>query len=222
MAQSFVADAATRLQPIEWSSGIGAGAAAAHMKARGLGSTRDALADVAAIQTRIRRHAPLEWTIAGVRYPTPGEMLPPISGRVYCPDGAQFDYGYGSCVSGADAYGPFTHAMTERCLQFGGGPACTETRPVTVAGQTLALVRWSKTFARSIRGDGDCPRGASRDPELLGHCAERYVDGELDVYDVFGPFGQDLVARCVAAGGGTACYTHRWSASFFRSLAARL
>ncbi len=219
MAQSFVANAATRLQPIEWSSGVGAGAAAAHMVRRGLTTTRAALDDVAAIQARIRPHAPLEWTIDGVAYPRPTEVTPPIATDIACPTGARYDWGYGFCVSGADAYGPFTRAMTDRCVHYGGGPACTATHAVTVAGRTLALPRWSKSFAHAIRGDTDCPRGAARDPELLGHCAERYWDGARWVHDVYGPFGADLVARCVAAQGGSACYTHRWSAAFFRSLA---
>ncbi len=222
MAQSFVTNAATRLQPIEWTSGIGAGASAAHMVLRGLTTTRAALGEIAAIQTRIRLHAPLEWTIGGVRYPRADEVVPPIAERIYCPDGAQFDEGYGFCVSGVDAWGPFTKAMTDRCVQNGGGPACTALRQVTVAGQTLSLTRWSKTFARAIRGDADCPRGAARAPDLLGHCAERYWNGSSWIHDVYGPFGQELVAACRTAGGGTACYTHRWSAPFFRSLAAQL
>ncbi len=219
MAQSFVANAATRLQPIEWTTGIGAGAAAAHMVLANLASTRDALANIAAIQTRIRKHAPLEWTINGVRYPTVSEVLAPIADRIPCPEGALFDHGYGFCVSGADAYGPFTKAMTDRCIAGDGGPACTTARPVTINGVTLQLPRWSKTFARSIRGGGDCPLGASRDPQYLNHCVEKYWDGAKWVTDVYGPFGRKLVDACIAAQGGTACYTHRWSAPFFRSLA---
>lgn len=222
MAQSFVTNAATRLQPIEWSSGIGAGATAAHMSLRGIGTARGALADVRAIQTRVRNHAPLEWRIGGVRYPRSGEQLPPIADRIYCPTGTRFDEGYGFCTDDVDAYGPFTRAMTARCLAYDGGDACHALHPVTVAGRTLALPRWSKTFARAIRGDGDCPLGATREAAYLGHCVERTtVDGEL-VEDVYGPFGSDLVSACVEAEGGDACYTHRWSAPFFRYLASRL
>ena len=101
-----------------------------------------------------------------------------------CPDGAQFDEGYGFCVSGVDAYGPFTKAMTDRCIAGSGGPACTALRPVTVAGHALMLPRWSKTFALSIRGSGECPLGAARDPQLLGHCVERYWDGTKTIEDV--------------------------------------
>lgn len=63
MAQSFVANSATRLQPIEWSAGIGAGAAAAHMAQTGKTSTLTAhREEMAGIQNRIRKHAPIEWT----------------------------------------------------------------------------------------------------------------------------------------------------------------
>lgn len=218
MAQSFLTNAATRLQPIEWSTGIGAGAAAAHMSTRGISTSRGALEDIDAIQARIRLYAPTEWTIDGVTYPRPDEVLPPVPSRIHCPEGTHFDEGYGYCVNERDAYGPFSHSMTERCVQFGGGPACTNTQPVEVAGRQLALQRWSKSFALAIRGDGPCPRGATRDPQFLGHCAERYWDGERWIHDVFGPFGADLVERCEGAGGGNACYTHRWSAPFFLSL----
>ncbi|NJD09733.1 MAG: FAD-dependent oxidoreductase, partial [Gemmatimonadetes bacterium] len=68
MAQSSVANGATRLQPEEWTSGLAAGVAAAFL-ARQRQSTTDALRDIARIQERIRRYAPLEWTIGGRRYP---------------------------------------------------------------------------------------------------------------------------------------------------------
>lgn len=216
MAQSFVANAATRLQPIEWSTGIGAGAAAAHMTLTSLLTTRAALANIAAIQTRIRKHAPLEWTIAGAKYPAPGEVLQPVADAILCPAGAQFDEGYGFCASGADAYGPFTKAMTDRCVANGGGPACTTAHNVVVAGVSVQIARWSKSFARAIRGTGDCPLGATREAQYLGHCVERTPT----TTDVYGPFSRRLVDACFAGQGGTACYTHRWSAAFFRSLAS--
>ncbi len=112
--------------------------------------------------------------------------------------------------------------MTTRCQERGGGPTCSGLQAVTVAGRTLHLQRWSKTFASAIRGDGGCPRGAARDPALLDYCEERYWNGSEWVHDVYGPFGDDLVAECLAFGGGDACYTHRWSAWFFRALAERL
>jgi len=222
MAQSFIANAATRLQPIEWTTGIGAGAAAAHMVSASLATTRDALADIAAVQSRIRRYAPLEWTIDGQPYPGPGELLPPVADRIYCPAGAAFDEGYGFCTSGEHAFGPFTRGMVEQCERFGGGDACTRTLPVEIAGRTLFVARWAKTFALPIRGTGPCPRGASRDPAFLNHCQERYWSGTEWIHDVFGPFPSALVSECERFGGGNACYSQRWSATFFRQLAARL
>lgn len=68
MAQTFMANAATRLQPIEWSSGIGAGAAAAHMWERNQ-TSEQASAGVVAIQERVRKHAPLQWRVQGSTYP---------------------------------------------------------------------------------------------------------------------------------------------------------
>lgn len=219
MAQSFVANAAIRLQPIEWSTGIGAGVAAAHMHDQQLATTRDALLEIEAVQDRIRSHAPLEWTIEGALVPAPGETLPPVPVEIHCPQGAHFDEGYGFCVTDEDAYGPFTHTMTDRCIQFGGGPACTDEREVIVAGRTIQIPRWGKTFARNIRGDGPCPRGAEPDAQMLGHCTEHYTGpGGEEYHEVYGPFGDQLVQRCFDRGGGNACYTHRWSASFFRSL----
>jgi len=68
MAQSHVANGATRLQPEEWTTGLAAGVAAAYMARHSL-SAAGALQQVARIQERIRRYAPLEWTIRGRRYP---------------------------------------------------------------------------------------------------------------------------------------------------------
>ncbi|MEM9487518.1 MAG: FAD-dependent oxidoreductase [Myxococcota bacterium] len=62
MAQSFVANAAIRLHPIEWTTGIGAGAAAAYMSETGVRS-RDALGAIRTIQDRIREYAPIDWTM---------------------------------------------------------------------------------------------------------------------------------------------------------------
>jgi hypothetical protein len=68
MAQSFHANAATRLHPIEWHSGIAAGVAAAHMFQYQIGS-KLALDSIADIQTRIARHQPVNWTLGTRVYP---------------------------------------------------------------------------------------------------------------------------------------------------------
>jgi hypothetical protein len=69
MAQSWIANGATRLHPEEWTTGLAAGVAAAAMARDGLSAT-DALRAISAIQQRIRHYAPLEWTIRGRRFPT--------------------------------------------------------------------------------------------------------------------------------------------------------
>jgi hypothetical protein len=68
MAQSFLANSATRLHPIEWSTGTAAGVAAAYM-ARTHKTSRDAYRSIHELQTQIRPLAPLEWTIDKRRYP---------------------------------------------------------------------------------------------------------------------------------------------------------
>lgn len=72
MAQSFLANAATRLHPIEWSSGTAAGVAAAAMS-RNAWTSRDALNRIGELQALIREKTPIDWTIDGEVYPRPGE-----------------------------------------------------------------------------------------------------------------------------------------------------
>ncbi|QDU88803.1 FAD dependent oxidoreductase [Pirellulimonas nuda] len=60
MAQTFLANSATRLHPIEWSSGCAAGVAAAMMAEHGW-SSREAVAKAERVQLRVRRHTPIEW-----------------------------------------------------------------------------------------------------------------------------------------------------------------
>ncbi|NBX16925.1 MAG: FAD-dependent oxidoreductase [Proteobacteria bacterium] len=68
MAQSFHANAATRLHPIEWHSGIAAGVAAAHMFQYQIGS-KLALDNIKDIQTRIAKHQPINWTLGTRVFP---------------------------------------------------------------------------------------------------------------------------------------------------------
>lgn len=74
MAQSFLANSATRLQPIEWASGTAAGAAAAHM-ARWALSSRSALGAIGDVQSLVKARTPIDWTIEGQTFPRPGEIL---------------------------------------------------------------------------------------------------------------------------------------------------
>jgi hypothetical protein len=62
MAQSFLANSATRLHPIEWSTGTAAGVAAAHMAKAGL-TSRQASESIAEVQDLIRRQTPIDWTL---------------------------------------------------------------------------------------------------------------------------------------------------------------
>jgi hypothetical protein len=61
MAQSFMANSATRLQPIEWSSGTAAGVIAAWMVEQG-GHTADVLDKIPSVQQRVSRQTPVKWS----------------------------------------------------------------------------------------------------------------------------------------------------------------
>jgi len=61
MAQTFVANSATRLHPIEWSSGIAAGVIAADL-ARSGQTTRVALADHQRLQRKVAKFTPIDWS----------------------------------------------------------------------------------------------------------------------------------------------------------------
>ena len=62
MAQSFLANSATRLHPIEWSSGTAAGVAAAHMAKTGR-TSRQALEAIGEVQELVRQKTPIDWTL---------------------------------------------------------------------------------------------------------------------------------------------------------------
>jgi hypothetical protein len=59
MAQSFLANSATRLHPTEWSTGTAAGVIAAYMSETGK-TTLEAYRSIKEIQRKLRRHTPLE------------------------------------------------------------------------------------------------------------------------------------------------------------------
>ena len=61
MAQSFLANSATRLHPIEWSTGTAAGVAAAHMATSGR-TSREALEHIHEIQAMVQKETPIDWT----------------------------------------------------------------------------------------------------------------------------------------------------------------
>lgn len=222
MAQSFLADAATRLHPIELSSGFGAGAAAAEMVARGAVDTESLLTEgaVAAVQARAARYTPVNWTIHGVAYPQPGDPLGSFDPHLFCPPATTPDLTLGYCVDADNAYGPFTHAMTSACLAGGGGSACAATLRFTIDGHAVDIPRWSRSFAAALRGGGACMKGAHRDGVHPEVCVEEAGDSASGVKEAYGPFDAPLVAACLHNGGGDACYGNRWSYAFYASLAS--
>jgi len=69
MAQTFLANAAVRLHPIEWSSGVAAGVVAADLADSG-GTTAEACADYERLRELIAPHTPVEWRL-DLPSPTP-------------------------------------------------------------------------------------------------------------------------------------------------------
>ncbi|BBO33875.1 FAD-dependent oxidoreductase [Lacipirellula parvula] len=62
MAQSFLANSATRLHPTEWSTGTAAGVAAAYMAKTGK-TSRQALESIDEVQKLVAEKTPIDWTI---------------------------------------------------------------------------------------------------------------------------------------------------------------
>ena len=75
MAQSYQSNAATRLHPIEWSTGTAAGVAAAAMSRHGW-TARQAYERITELQPLIETKTPIHWTIDGQVYPASGESPP--------------------------------------------------------------------------------------------------------------------------------------------------
>ncbi len=142
-----------------------------------------------------------------------GELASPIgeSTAIFCPPGTSADLSKGYCVDTDNAYGPFTSAMIAACQGAQGGGACVATRTFQIDGHNVQIPRWGKNFAASLRGTGRCMAGATFDASL-GAC----IEGA----NAFGPFPTAILAACVANSGGDACYSNRWSRSFYASLAS--
>ena len=62
MAQSFMANSATRLHPTEWSTGTAAGIAAAYMARTGK-TSRQAMESINEIQELVSQKTPIDWTV---------------------------------------------------------------------------------------------------------------------------------------------------------------
>jgi|GEM_PF-596154 len=225
MAQSFQANAAIRLHPIEFSSGIGAGAAAATMVLQGIANTRTLVARYAEVQARVVKYAPVDWTVNGVTYPRPSEAVDPVSGggatgspALFCPPTTQADASLKMCVDQNNAYGPFTNEMVSACLAANGGDACTATHEFTIDGHPVRVPRWGRAFAVSLRGNGFCMRGSHPDEVFPDYCVEEPWQSASGFREVYGPFPMSLVSKCVQAGGGDPCYANRWNYAFFKAL----
>ena len=132
-----------------------------------------------------------------------------------CPDGSSFDSELDFCANEVDVFGPFTGQMVEGCINYGGGSACTNTYTYPVQGTNIQVLRWSRSFAQNLRGSGDCPVGSVRSATYGNHCFEQLSGVENNVY---GNFSQAEVSACQSLSGGTACFTNRWSASFYLSV----
>ena len=62
MAQTFLANSATRLHPIEWSTGTAAGVVAADLAESGA-TTEEACADYQRLREKVAAHTPVDWAI---------------------------------------------------------------------------------------------------------------------------------------------------------------
>jgi subtilisin family serine protease len=135
----------------------------------------------------------------------------------YCPPGSQPNPALGFCVdqSIGNAYGPFTKKMTDDCLRFGGGPACSSTMRFQIDGRAVDVPRWSLSFAIDLRGTNTCMNGSARDSKHPDFCVEEAGQSQSGVREVYGPFPASIINRCLAGNGGDACYTNRWSYTYF-------
>lgn len=70
MAQTFHANGATRLQPVEWNSGAAAGLAGAYMTQNNIASTVEMQQRIEPLQAKIKEIQPLNWTIDKKTYPS--------------------------------------------------------------------------------------------------------------------------------------------------------
>ena len=223
IAQTFKTAAATRLQPGEATTGTAAGAFASYLHTTNK-TTYDVVrpamgtykAQVLPIQNIVKKYQPIDWVLKnGLTYPSSTEYLKNIRTDYNCPDGTIPDLAEGYCVDKDNAYGPFSTTMNNACLQAGGGQTCTLLRTFTVGNKTITATRWSKLFARQLRGDNACPNGLTMDTIYRDYC----VQGSNGTKEVFGPFTKVQVDRCFnQLGGGLACYTNRWNYNFVRGI----
>jgi hypothetical protein len=118
-------------------------------------------------------------------------------GSVSCPAGSEMfligrDGGRYCMTPDNRVRGPFTDSMIAQCIDLGGGEdACRNS------------ATWSKSLALKTRGRGICPEGTWYDYD---------VDYCSDDVNVFGPFPEKLINRCIAfTNDSVVCNSGRWS-----------
>ncbi|MGQ3053949.1 MAG: hypothetical protein ACT6S0_19395 [Roseateles sp.] len=166
------------------------------------------------------------WIFAGNLYPvsTLASWAVPAAAPVpakhaHCPNGTRYDAHVRQCTSASQAYGPFTAAAVQACVDAGGGAVCTANRATVVDGVAVAMPIWSKALAAAANGNGDCPRGAARSAAHRFHCTETVTRNGAAETDVYGPFGTALVNACLTRSGNAAyCRGNRWPAAAFLAL----
>lgn len=166
------------------------------------------------------------WIFAGNLYPVSTlanwalpTAAPSAAKAAHCPNGTRYDAHARLCMSGSQAYGPFTLAALQACVDGGGGAVCTANRATVVDGVAVAMPIWPKALAAVANGNGDCPRGAARSMAHRFHCTETVTRSGAAETDVYGPFGTALVNACLARTGNAAyCRTNRWPAAAFLAL----
>jgi hypothetical protein len=118
-------------------------------------------------------------------------------GTIRCPEGYGLHVvgreGGRYCMKGeTQVLGPFPQDMVDKCIAWGGG------EDICRNGKT-----WGKKLALAARGNGLCPAGSWYDFD---------VDYCSDGVNVYGPFPDVLVQRCIAFTGDQAvCLSGRWS-----------
>jgi len=223
MAQSFMANSASRVHPVEFSSGIAAGAAAAFMVRQSLSSTRECLSRISELQAAIKKYAPIDWTIEEMVFPLPGETLPPIPSSPLCPANSWWDSGFGFCLNQTHVFGPFPAAMSAKCEALFPSEACRELNDVIIHDRVVSVPVWKRSVFQECRGDGPCPEGTLLSFENLGFCVEegeerREGTGREGL--AFGMFGEELALRCLLETpySEDVCFVLAWPLSLLLSL----
>jgi hypothetical protein len=107
---------------------------------------------------------------------TSEQLLVTAASALYCPEGFSYSASARLCVNAEEALGPFTEAMVADCKRFGGGDSCDN-------------LTWERNFAQNLRGNAECPKGASR--TLGGLC----VEGGARLRSLLAAAGRDLSAQ---------------------------